>query len=99
MRPGRISAGGIYRFLQYSVRCDMSSPIQRDIWYHLLMNQLKHTLGVIVAWLGFATLLLGPVAALMSQSVGPLAVCSAIWLFILTTNYVFWDRFRILPWN
>ena len=63
------------------------------------MDVLKHRIGVVVAWIGFATLLLGPVAAILTQSIGLLAISASIWLFILTTNYVFWDRFSILPWK
>ena len=63
------------------------------------MDVLKKRIGAIVAWVGFATLLLGPVAAILYQSIGLLTVSASIWLFILTTNYVFWDRFRILPWE
>ena len=63
------------------------------------MDVLKHRIGAIVAWIGFATLVLGPVAAILTQSIGLLAISASIWLFILTTNYVFWDRFSILPWK
>ena len=63
------------------------------------MDVLKKRIGTSVAWIGFATLLLGPLAAILTQSVGLLAVSASIWLFILTINYVFWDKFRILPWE
>ena len=63
------------------------------------MDALKKRIGATIAWIGFATLLLGPIAAVLTQSVGLLTVSISIWLFILTTNYVFWDRFRILPWE
>ena len=63
------------------------------------MGVLNKKIGAFVAWIGFATLFLGPVAAILAQSVGLLAVSASIWLFILTTNYVFWDKFSILPWE
>ena len=63
------------------------------------MDVLKKRFGTLVAWIGFATLLLGPIATILSQSVGLLAVSASIWLFILTTSYVFWDKFSILPWE
>ena len=63
------------------------------------MDVLKKRIGAIVAWIGFATLLLGPIAAILHQSVGLLAISVSIWLFILTINYVFWDKFSILPWE
>ena len=63
------------------------------------MDVLKKRIGALVAWIGFATLLLGPIAAILTKSIGLLAVSAAIWLFILTTNYVFWDKFSILPWE
>ena len=61
------------------------------------MDVLKKRIGALVAWLAFAILLLGPIAAILTQSVGLLAVSASIWLFILTTNYVFWDKFSMLP--
>ena len=63
------------------------------------MEVLKNRIGAQVAWIGFATLLLGPTAAILNQSIGLLAISASIWLFILTTNYVFWDKFSILPWE
>ena len=63
------------------------------------MDILKKRIGALVAWIGFAILLLGPIAAILTQSAGLLAVSASIWLFILTTNYVFWDKFSILPWE
>ena len=30
---------------------------------------------------------------------GQIIVFSILWAFVLTINYVFWDRFRILPWK
>ena len=63
------------------------------------MDVLKKRIGTLVAWIGFATLLLGPIAAILSQSAGLLAISASIWLFILTINYVFWDKFSILPWE
>ena len=63
------------------------------------MDVLKERIGASVAWLGFVTLLLGAVAVILAQSVGLLAVFASIWLFILTTNYVFWDKFSILVWE
>ena len=63
------------------------------------MEVLKKRIGALVGWMGFATLLLGPTAAILNQSIGLLAVSSSIWLFILTTNYGFWDKFSILPWE
>ena len=63
------------------------------------MHVLKKRIGALVAWTGFATLVLGPVAAILAKSIGLLAVSASIWLFILTTNYVFWDKFSILPWE
>ena len=63
------------------------------------MDVLKRRFGALVAWIGFATLVLGPVAAILAKSIGLFAVSASIWLFILTTNYVFWDKFSILPWR
>ena len=63
------------------------------------MDVLKKRFGTLVAWIVFATLLLGPIAAILAQSLGLLAVSASTWLFILTTNYVFWDKFSILPWE
>jgi len=63
------------------------------------MDVLKKRIGTLVAGTGFATLLLGPIVAILIQSGGLLAVSASIWLFILTTNYVFWDKFSILPWE
>ena len=63
------------------------------------MDVFKERIGASVAWIGFATLLLGPIVGIVTKSIGLLAVSAAIWLFILTTNYVFWDKFRILPWK
>ena len=63
------------------------------------MDGLKQTLGNVVAWIGFAALLLGPAAAILKHSIGLFVFFASLWLFILTTNYVFWDRFRILPWK
>ena len=63
------------------------------------MDVLKKRIGALVAWLGFAILLLGPIAAILTQSVGLLAVSASIWLFILNTNYVFWDKFSIMYWE
>ncbi len=63
------------------------------------MDVLKKRIGALVAWLGFAILPLRPIAAILTQSVGLLAVSASIWLFILTTNYVFWDKFSMLPWE
>ena len=63
------------------------------------MDVLKKRIGALVAWIGFTVLLLGPTTAILTQSIGVLAVFSSIWLFILTTNYVFWDNFSIFPWK
>ena len=63
------------------------------------MDVLKKSFGAIVAWIGFTILLLGPTTAILTQSIGVLAVFSSIWLFILTTNYVFWDKFSIMQWE
>ena len=63
------------------------------------MDVVKKRIGALVAWTGFATLVLGPVTAILAKSIGLLAVFLSIWLFILTTNYVFWDKFSILPWE
>ena len=60
------------------------------------MEVLKKRIGVLVGWIGFATLLLGPTATILNQSIGLLAVSALIWMSILTTNYVFWDKFSIL---
>jgi len=63
------------------------------------MDVLKKRIGALIAWVGFATLLIGPVAAILSKSIGLLAVSASIWLFILITNYVFWDKVSVLPWE
>ena len=60
------------------------------------MEVLKKRIGALVGWIGFATLLLGPTAKILNQSIGLLAVSALIWISILTTNYVFWDKFSIL---
>jgi len=63
------------------------------------MDVLKKKIGALIAWVGFATLLIGPVAAILTKSIGLLAVSASIWLFILITNYVFWDKVSVLPWE
>ena len=63
------------------------------------MDVLKKRIGASIAWVGFATLLLGPILAILTKSIGLLAVSASIWLFILITNYVFWDKFSVLPWK
>ena len=63
------------------------------------MDVLKKKIGALIAWVGFATLLIGPAAAILTKSIGLLAVSASIWLFILITNYVFWDKVSVLPWE
>ena len=63
------------------------------------MDILKKRIGALIAWVGFATLLIGPIAAILTKSIGLLAVSTSIWLFILITNYVFWDKVSVLPWE
>ena len=45
-------------------------------------------MGALVAWIGFATLLLGATAAMLTQSIGLLAVSAYIWLVLLVFNCV-----------
>jgi len=63
------------------------------------MDVLNKRIGALIAWVGFATLLIGPIAAILTKSIGLLAVSASIWLFILITNYVFWDKVSVLPWE
>ena len=65
----------------------MTSHIEIEIRQPHRMEILKKRMGAILAWIGFATLLFGPTAAILTQSTGLLAVSASIWLLILTTSY------------